>query len=68
MDKIPWLDEVSLGALASKYPFSGGQIDNIAKKAALHEILNVGMPSLELLNEFCQNEVLSNSQKRIGFK
>ena len=56
--------------LASKYDFSGGQIENIARHYTIDNILhgnNVG--GIDMLVEHCENERLEKdgSKHRIGF-
>jgi Leucine-rich repeat (LRR) protein len=54
--------------LASRYDFSGGQIENIARKRTIEFVLSGVEPSIERLIEFCQEELLVKSQeKMIGF-
>ncbi|MCL2006970.1 MAG: ATP-binding protein [Treponema sp.] len=55
-------------ALAENYDFSGGQIENIARKAAVHFVLSGEIPSLQNLMRFCDAENQeSESCKIIGF-
>lgn len=56
-------------ALAVTYDFSGGQIENIARKCTVDSILNGTQPSLERIRDYCENESLhrSDKSKRIGF-
>lgn len=56
--------------LASKYNFSGGQIENIARKCQVEHILNEGIISMESINLFCEDELLmqENTLNSIGFK
>ena len=55
--------------LASKYEFSGGQIENIARYYAIDNILHgQSKDVLSMLIRHCDNERLDNNdQKRIGF-
>lgn len=54
--------------LARNYDFSGGQIENIARKNTIDYILTGNTPSLEQIENYCKVELLDNSQrKRIGF-
>ena len=55
-------------SLARNYDFSGGQIENIARKNTIDYILTGNTPSLEQIESYCKVELLDNSQrKRIGF-
>ena len=66
---IPTLDERTAATLAERYDFSGGQIENIARKRTVEMILRGVEPTMEELDEFCRNEQLGNRAKRrrIGF-
>ena len=67
---IPNLDEEVALSLAAQYDFSGGQIENIARKRTVSLILNGAEPSAEQLNDFCRAEILSHKpteHRKIGF-
>ena len=66
---IPSLSEENAMMLATKYEFSGGQIENVARKNAVEEILWGGETSVDRLVEFCNEERMGGSrpQRRIGF-
>lgn len=66
---IPTLDERTAATLAERYDFSGGQIENIARKRTVEMILRGVEPTMEELDEFCRDEQLGNREKRrrIGF-
>ena len=53
----------------SRYDLSGGQIDNIVRKATMNEILTGEVPCFEVLDELCSEEKLSDNPavSRIGF-
>ena len=55
--------------LASRYDFSGGQIENIARKRTIEFILSGEKSSFEKIDEFCRHELLEkkNTRKPIGF-
>lgn len=55
--------------LSTTYDFSGGQIENIARKMAINHILYNSSTELTTLDKFCKEEILSKSQtrQRIGF-
>lgn len=67
---IPSLSKEIAHALANKYDFSGGQIENIARHYAIDNILH-GAKAGELatLTEHCDNELLEKDgiKRRIGF-
>ena len=67
---IPELTATDATTLASAYDFSGGQIENIARKHAIHAVLH-GEPEslLHTLQGYCATEKLDSKSavKRIGF-
>lgn len=56
-------------SLASKYDFSGGQIENIARKVTINNILYGTAPELGSLQKLCNEEVIAKEviRQRIGF-
>ena len=66
---IPSLIEEDAATLASAYNFSGGQIENIARKQTIEFILSGEEPSVATIRKFCDAECLSNVSPRraIGF-
>ena len=69
---IPELTHEEVGRLASSYEFSGGQIENVARKFSINNILygNHEDSRMESIFSFCDNELIqdSNSQmRRVGF-
>ena len=67
---IPTLDEQTAVTLAARYDFSGGQIENIARKRTIDIILQGAEPSFEQLDGYCRLEVLGQperSRRKIGF-
>ena len=66
--KLNWLDKTTAERLASSYSFSGGEIDNIVRKATMQEILTGRHSSVKEIETWCQKEKLeSERQLRIGF-
>lgn len=66
--KLDFLAESELDTFAEKYDLSGGQIDNIVRKAMMDEILTGMHPSIETLHELCRHEKISgDSAQKIGF-
>lgn len=67
---IPELKASDAATLAEHFDFSGGQIENIARKHAINSIL-YGNDSemLPILEDYCRCEQLNNNvtRKRIGF-
>ena len=68
-EMLPSLSEADIRALASKYDFSGGQIENIARHHAIDGILHGNDNlSLETLMAHCDNERLEQKEsRRMGF-
>ena len=67
---IPTLDEQMAATLAERYDFSGGQIENIARKRTVDMILQGAEPSFEQLDEYCRSEMLGQSgrsRRPVGF-
>lgn len=66
---LPGLEEKEAQELASSYDFSGGQIENIARKQTVDSILYDNPISLTSLRSFCEEETIKNksSRKSIGF-
>lgn len=65
--KFPALSIKECTILAGKFNFSGGQIDNIARKKEIQEIIHGEEISLEKIMMFCAEETLSGNRKKIGF-
>ena len=66
---IPSLSDQEYSLLAAAYEFSGGQMENIARKYSIGTILN-GEPDdrLSVLYSYCNTEKLDNTvRRRIGF-
>ena len=67
---IPELTATDATTLAAAYDFSGGQIENIARKHAIHTVLHGDPESLlHTLQGYCATEKLDSKSavKRIGF-
>ena len=67
---IPELNAADATTLATAYDFSGGQIENVARKHAIHSVLHGETDSLlHTLQNYCANEKLDSMPvvRRIGF-
>ncbi|MDR0415027.1 MAG: AAA family ATPase, partial [Prevotellaceae bacterium] len=53
--------------LARRFDFSGGQIENVARKCTVDSIISGNEPDFDTLLFHCENELLSNSRKKIGY-
>ena len=67
--KLSWLPESQVRQLANEYNFSGGEIENVVRKATMEEIIKGSRVSITRLEEICNTEKLNNceSEKKIGF-
>jgi hypothetical protein len=65
--RLPELSSDAAAVLSSRYDFSGGQIQNIARKQAISSILNGSDLSIDGIVALCENETLEKSAKPIGF-
>lgn len=65
---LPDLSEDACKTLAGEFDFSGGQIENIARKCKIEQAISGQIPTLAQLQEFCRQERLNrDSRARIGF-
>lgn len=68
--KLEWLADEDCRALATKFDFSGGEIDNIVRKVVMEEVLHGTRPSLAKIEELCRHEKIGNGSSggSIGFQ
>ena len=66
--KLPGLKEADYEELAGKYNFSGGQIDNVARKVFTEQVLYNRAPGLEKIMAFCEDETMRRENTRIGYR
>ena len=66
---LPEISEQEAYDLAKQYSFSGGQIENIARKQVVNAVLSgEDRVSMESVQEACKTELFNNSStRRIGF-
>jgi SpoVK/Ycf46/Vps4 family AAA+-type ATPase len=66
---LPEISEQEAYDLAKQYSFSGGQIENIARKQVVNAVLSgEDRVSMESVQEACKTELFNNSNtRRIGF-
>ena len=69
-EMIPALKDDDIRALATKYDFSGGQVENIARHYAIANILHGESDNIvEELSSYCDSERLEGKEyRKIGFK
>lgn len=67
--KLNWLSENDALQLATDYSFSGGEIDNIVRKATMESVLTGEQPNMEHIITYCGNERFSSNSNstRLGF-
>lgn len=65
--KLPHLTNEECRILAAQFDFSGGQIDNIARKNEIQEIVYGNTVTFNNLMSFCKEEKLNNSISKIGY-
>ncbi len=68
--KLTFLSEEESLQLAENFPFSGGEVENIARKSLMHELLEGAAPDFSQVQEFCLAESWkeSASTQQIGFR
>ena len=66
---IPSLSEGDADLLADRYIFSGGNIENIARKSTVEYVLSGNEPNFSSVDSFCREELLNrkDSHNKIGF-
>jgi hypothetical protein len=64
---IPTLADDDATILAKQYDLTGGQIENIARRRTVSEVLNGQKPALEEMRQWCREEITDSEQRRIGF-
>ncbi len=66
-DKIPTLSDTDASTLASSYDFSGGEIDNIVRKALMQEVIEGKATAMDALVRLCKEEKIGKCDVKIGF-
>jgi hypothetical protein len=66
---LPDLSEAEAIQLATDFDFSGGQIENVARKKEIKAIIGLEEPGFSDIREFCTEEIIGNNsqRRRIGF-
>ncbi len=66
---VPTLTNEMALKLAEGFDFSGGQIENVARKRAVSYVLTGEEPTEEMYLEFCNEEMINNRRQRckVGF-
>ncbi|MCQ2605498.1 MAG: ATP-binding protein [Bacteroidales bacterium] len=67
-NRLPSLSDDACDKLATKFDFSGGEIENIVRKFTMKEILEDAIPTYEIIEDICKNERLNKkSRTKVGF-
>jgi hypothetical protein len=64
---MPGRSQEEYDQLAHKYPFSGGQIENVVRKSTVDYILTGNKPTIDDISRFCDEEVFKSKLRRVGF-
>jgi SpoVK/Ycf46/Vps4 family AAA+-type ATPase len=62
------IEDIVLTEISEKFNFSGGQIENIARKAKMNELLFLRKVTIDELKEMCNAEFLTPTKRTMGFK
>ena len=61
------LADEDYGVLARKYPFSGGEIENVVRKSTIEYILGGEEVTLEHVCRLCDEEAFHSKVRKVGF-
>lgn len=66
---IPELSETEALQLSSDFDFSGGQIENIARKKTVRALISGESPNYSQIREYCQEETIEDDapRRKVGF-
>jgi len=66
---IPELSDTEAIQLATDYPFSGGQIENISRKKTIFSLISGNEPAFSDIRAYCEEEMITRTStgRRIGF-
>lgn len=69
-NKLNHLSDEESWLLAKQFEFSGGVLQNIVRKSAMHQVLYNEVPNLEWYYKMCKQENLKQytSRNKVGFK
>ena len=67
--KLPFLTEDEARRLAERFPFSGGEIENITRKCVMNDLLTGSEITFQQVVEFCKQEKWTDKKNvnKIGF-
>ncbi|GMO49263.1 MAG: hypothetical protein Ta2G_06030 [Termitinemataceae bacterium] len=61
------LSDDDASTLSQRYNFSGGQIENIARKRTVETVISGSLISIDTLCKYCDDELLNKDERKIGF-
>jgi len=65
---IPELSDCDYATLANKYELSGGQIENVARRYTINNILHGECDNrMKLITDYCESEKIIRNTHKIGF-
>lgn len=64
---LPGLSRQDYLTIASKYNFSGGQIENISRKSTVDYILSGAEVNVENILKYCEEEAFNSKRQKIGY-
>lgn len=64
---MPGYSKEEYAHLGRRYPFSGGQIENVVRKSTVDYILSGRKATLEDISKFCDEEVFKSKVRKVGF-
>ena len=65
--KMPLLSVKECELLGSRFDFSGGQIENVTRKAEIHQIIHGSSADLKKIIDFCEQETWDGERIQIGY-
>ena len=66
--RLPDLGREFIRHISERFDFSGGQIDNIARKYVMHQIIRDNDPSMQDIIAWCSEEGMQEGHKKVGFR
>lgn len=68
-NKLNWIEDGFAKVLSERFNLSGGEIDNVVRKAIIQEILSGKLPKTDEIIDFCIAEtILKKTMNKIGYK
>ena len=63
---LPGISPKIVKFIATQYDFSGGQLDNIAKKIDMFQIVYGKAPGMKEVKSFCDKECIENAKTSVN--